>query len=563
MNDQHRRLSSVIAGAGRVARSGTGVAALIVLAAITVALAAWPAPGFVVGLLALAQLAGAVVVARYRPGPVLAAISLMAALSCVLSLRAHGGATIWVALTIGLAAAVGLAQEPLHQRVVPRVRAVNLPGVPSDQRAQEPGALAPVVPIAVGLLTLLLIVESVWGVPDFVSLLVLVIVVAGLVACAIRLRSAVRARREGRVDREVTLALERYAPAFFVYFSGPVDGDYQVRMWLPHLEQLGVPFAILARNPKMLPRAARLTDAPVVACPRLTGLDACMVASVRAVFYVNIHSECSDGVRYMDRTHVQLNHGDSDKPSSYHPMFAMFDQDFVAGPAAIERFARHGVSMPADKFVVVGRPQVAAATEHNTDPVPGRRTVLYAPTWQSGMREMSLSSMEYGEQIVQTLLNGGARVVFRPHPLSRGQRRAAAVIARIDALLESTATPECPHLSSAQALTEGIIDNFNRSDAMVSDISSVASDYLASCKPLAVVLPTGAGECPGTEEYPVLAAAYLVDVRADLAEGLRPMLDVEADPLAQVRRDLRTHYLGSESDSVRLFHEAAKAALDG
>lgn len=562
MNDRYQRPWSAIVGAGRAARSSAGVAALIVLAAVTVALATWPAPGFVVGVLALGQLAGAVVVSRYRPGPVLAASSLMAALSCVLSLRAHGGATIWVALTIGVCAAVGLAQEPLHQRIVPRVRTVNLPGVPDDPRAQEPGALAPVVPLAVGLLTLLLILESVWGVPDFVSLIVFGSVLASLVGCVIRMRHAVRVRRNGTVNRDVTLALERLAPAFFVYFSGPVDGEYQIRMWLPYLEQLGVPFAILARNPKMLPRAARLTDVPLIACPRVTGLDACMVPSVRALFYVNIDNACADGIRYIDRTHVHLNHGDSDKPSSYHPMFAVFDKDFVAGQAAIDRFARHGVSMPEHKFVVVGRPQVAAATEHNTFPVPGRRTVLYAPTWQSGMREMSLSSLEYGEQIVQALLDGGACVVFRPHPLSRGQRRAMTAISRIDALLESSATPDCPHLPSTQALTEGIIDNFNRSDAMVTDISSVASDYLASCKPLAVVLPTRTRQRPDVEEYPVLKAAYLVDVRTGLAEGLRPVLTSDADLLAQQRRDLRAHYLGDERDSVRLFREAARAALD-
>ncbi|HWC21445.1 MAG TPA: CDP-glycerol glycerophosphotransferase family protein [Flexivirga sp.] len=563
MNDQHRRPSSMIAMVARIARSGMSVWALVALAAATVALAVWPVAGWVIGVLVLAQQAALIVVGRHRPGPVLATIPLLTALSCVLSLRAHGGATVWVALTAGVAAAVCLAQEPLHQRVVPRVRAVNLPGVPSDPRAHEPGALTPVVPLAAALLALLLLADSGGDVPDVVSVLVLVLVLAAAAACAIRLRSAVRARRDGSVDREVTRALERYAPEFFVYFSGPVDGDYQVRMWLPQLEQLGVPFAILARNPEMLPRAARLTSAPLIACPRVTGLDACMVPSVRAVFYVNIHSECTDGIRYIDRTHVQLNHGDSDKPSSYHPMFAMFDQDFVAGRAAIDRFARHGVSVPEDKFVIVGRPQVAAATEHNIDPVPGRRTVLYAPTWQSGMREMSLSSMEYGEQIVRALLEGGARVVFRPHPLSRGQRRAAAIIARIDAQLEAAASSDSPHLTSSQALSEGIIDNFNRSDAMISDISSVASDYLASCKPLAVVLPTGAGQYPGADDYPVLEAAYLVDVRDDLADALRPVLDADADPLRSARRDLRAHYLGNERDSVRLFQAAARSVLNG
>jgi len=287
-----------------------------------------------------------------------------------------------------------------------------------------------------------------------------------------------------------------------------------------------------------------------------------MVPSVRAVFYVNINGSIADGVRYLDRTHVHLNHGDSDKPSSYHPIFAMFDRNFVAGPAAIDRFARHGVDMPREKFVIVGRPQVAAVTEDNTDPVPGRRTVLYAPTWQSGMREMSLSSLEHGERIVRTLLDQGARVIFRPHPLSAGQRQQASMITRIDALLAAARTPECPHLTSAQALTEGIIGNFNRSDAMVTDVSSVASDYLASCKPMAVVLPTGTWGLADAEEYPVLRATYLIDLGADdLTSGLAPVVGAAADSLEPVRQELRAYYLGDERDSVRLFLDAATSVL--
>jgi hypothetical protein len=494
---------------------------------------------------------------------VITATTLIAVLSCALGLRAHGASTGWVALTVGVAVAAGLAQGPIHERVVQRVRAVNLPGVPNDPRPVEPGPLAPVVPGAGVALALLLIAGSWARIPWWAGLVVLLLVLAGLVACGIRLRAAIHARRDGSVDRAVTRALEQYAPQFLVYFSGPVDGDYQVRMWLPYLKQLGVPFAILARNPQMLPRAAALTDVPLIACPRVTGLDACMVPSVRAVFYVNIHGDTADGVRYLDRTHVHLNHGDSDKPSSYHPIFAMFDRNFVAGQAAIDRFAKHGVAMPADKLVIVGRPQVAAVAQHNTDPVPGKRTVLYAPTWQSGMREMSLSSVEYGERIVRALLDGGARVVFRPHPLSRGQRRAANTIARIDELLASAATAECPHLTSSQALAEGIVDNFNRSDAMVTDVSSVVSDYLASCKPMAVVLPAGTGQLIDAEDYPMLRAAYLLDLGGDLGGGLAAVLGAGADPLAPARRDLRAYYLGDQPDSVQAFRQAARAALGG
>jgi len=556
----HQRLKRV---AG-VVSSAPGMQAPVVLAAGTVALAVWPSPGLLVGGLALWQLTRALQIARTRPlGGMQTTAATVTLLACALGLRAQGAASIWVALLAGVAVVVALVQGPLHQRVRPRIRAVNLPGVPTDRRAQEPAALGTVVPSMGAALALLLMAESVWDLPAYAGAVGLVVTSGWLVRCAVRLRAATRAGADGRADEEVRAALERYAPQFYLYFSGPVAGDYQLKMWLPYLEQLGVPFAILARSAQMLPRAARLkSSAPLIACPAVTGLDVCMVPSVRAVFYVNINGSIADGVRYIDRTHVHLNHGDSDKPASYHPIFAMFDYDFVAGPAAIERFTRHGVHMPEEKFVVVGRPQVAGITDTNIQPLPDRRSVLYAPTWQSGMREMSLSSLEHGERIVRTLLDAGVRVIFRPHPLSAGQPGAVAVIARINAMLVSARTPGCPHLTSSQAGKKDIIDNFNRADALVTDVSSVASDFLASCKPMAVVVPTGTRALADADEYPVLRATYLIDLGDDdLAARLAPVVGTGPDPLEPTRHELRSYYLSDHDDSVRAFLDAAGAVL--
>ena len=51
-------------------------------------------------------------------------------------------------------------------------------------------------------------------------------------------------------------------------------------------------------------------------------------------------------VRFNQLTHIQLLHGDSDKASSFNPVTAMFDRIFVAGQAAIDRYAANGVLIP-------------------------------------------------------------------------------------------------------------------------------------------------------------------------------------------------------------------------
>jgi hypothetical protein len=544
----------------RLGKSLVAVVGLTLLTTVLVVASALALPEPVIAVLAIVLTVGLAVVGRLRPGPSLGVMGLVGLLATFVAFLRHDDDTVWLLIAAAAVVCVGLVDEPLERRLMPQIRVTQLPGLPDDRRPQTLGPMADVVLASMLLFAVLLILKWATDLPDLVDAVFMLIVLAVIVRSVLRLRSDVRARRAKTVNRAVTEALVAYAPEFYIYFSGPVEADYQVRTWLPYLERLGVPYAVLARDPRMLARAASLTSRPVIACQRLAGLDDAMVPSVRALFYVNTNALCVDGVRYLDRTHVHLNHGDSDKPSSYHPMIAMFDQIFVAGQAAIDRFIDHGIVIPAEKFRIVGRPQVADITESNIDPV-ACKTVLYAPTWRGGVEDMTFSSLSYGEQLVRALIDRGVRVIFRPHPLSFKEQASSAAIARIDAVLAAARSDQTPHLASAESRHESLTDSFNRSDALVTDVSSVASDYLRSGKPMAVadLSATGAGQSADSAAYPMLRGAYLLDVTGDLASGLAPMFG--DDPLATTRTALRSHYLGDFDDEVTSFVEAAMCAI--
>lgn len=552
----------MIARVRALAASLAAVLGLAVLVVLVAALALLDAPAVLVALPALlVAVPGLALVQWERPGPALNLIATVLTAAVATALAVHDDLTVpgMLAAATGLLAAV--ADEPLQRRLVPAVRTVGLPGVPDDRRTEVPGPLTPVVLLAPALLAALLLVRGYLTDSWLVDLLVLLLLLAVAAWCVLRLRAAVRARRDHTVNAAVTRALEAYAPQFYVYFSGLVQGDYQVRMWLPYLERLGVPYAVLARDPRTLARAGRLTDAPVIAAQRIAALDDVMVPSVRAIFYVNTDALAVDGVRYLDRTHVHLNHGDSDKPSSYHPMIGMFDRIFVAGQAAVDRFATHGIDVPASKFRQVGRPQVADIGTTNTDPLPRTRTVLYAPTWRGGVADMSFSSLPHGERIVAALLDRGLRVIFRPHPYATRDRAGAAAVTRIDELLARRSSPETPHEGSAVGGRGTVAEVFNRSDALVTDVSSLASDYLRSDKPLAVTDLSGTprGQAADPDAFPVLRAAYSLPVDADPDPALDSLLG--PDPLAGRRRELRRYYLGDHTDEVADFVVAASDAV--
>ncbi len=344
-----------------------------------------------------------------------------------------------------------------------------------------------------------------------------------------------------RIESQVPGAVADFAPQFVVYTSRPDEASYQVTMWLPYLRRTGRRFVIVARTNAAARAIAAETDLPVITRRGVADLDAMLPESLRVAFYVNASSGNGAFVRYSQLTHVYLGHGDSDKPPSFNPTHAMYDVVFAAGEAAIDRYPAHGVNIPREKFQIVGRPQVEGVQQPRPGP-PG--TVLYAPTWRGHVAETMLYSLPAGERIVAALLARGATVIFRPHPFSYDFPEDQAVIDRIQARLrEDAAQTGRPHLYGPAAESErGIIDCINASDAMVSDVSSVVSDYLFSNKPLAIV----AVPCPAEQfvrEYPVAAAAYVID--SDLRNLDRVLDDLLGpDPRREARRSVATRYLG-------------------
>ncbi|WP_409472152.1 hypothetical protein [Streptomyces sp. HC307] len=103
-----------------------------------------------------------------------------------------------------------------------------------------------------------------------------------------------------------------------------------------------------------------------------------------------------------------------------------------------------------------------------------------------------------------------------------------------------------------------LYDCFNVSDAMVSDISSVVSDFIASGKPYAV---TDSAEL-GVEEFKrqntaVRAATILSNSAAELGELLAAVREPAADPLAEDRGELKRYLLGpDEPKSIDQFNTA-------
>ena len=358
-------------------------------------------------------------------------------------------------------------------------------------------------------------------------------------------RANVLARRAAHALRP---ALVAHAPAFAVYYASVAGARYQLGMWLPYLERLGVPFVVITRAQETVPVIASLTRAPIVVPRRNSDvaiLDELVVPSLKAAFYVQGSSANSFFQRYRRLTHIWLNHGDSDKAANFSARHATYDKLFVSGQQGVERYAAHGVHVPPERFAIVGRPQIERIEVQEEPPPAGApRTVLYAPTWRGGRPSTNYSSLPLAEKIVEALLERGATVVFRPHPLSYLEPDDAAVIRAVHARLAADASAtRRAHVWGAAAETErDIPDCINAVDALVTDVSSVASDFLASGKPIAMVAIRSRGEA-FRQEYPMARVSYVIEKDlSTLGEALDQLLG--DDPQREQRLAYRHHCLG-------------------
>lgn len=370
-----------------------------------------------------------------------------------------------------------------------------------------------------------------------------------------------------RFEEQLPATLERLAPTFAFHWQAPAGTAYQASMWLPYLDRVGTAYFVLVRTAANFDEVTKMTNAPIILRRGLEDLDAVVCPTLKAVFYVNTAVRNSHMIRFPHLTHIQLNHGDSDKIASVSPTFRQYDKNFVAGQAAIDRFDKYGVATRRDQFVIVGRPQLETVRPA-TGPIGeiANPVVLYSPTWSGFYDDSDYSSLAGGPAIVQELLRRGCTVVFRPHPYARRHAANSAACDEIQQLLSADENESGRHhlFGEVAETTMSIVDCFNAADAMVSDVSSVVSDFLFSGKPFAMAAVRAHGAA-FREEFPVAEAAYVFDVTNGVVGGLGAAMDdmLGADSLQPVRLALRTYYLSDTpaENYADLFLSEARRAI--
>jgi len=353
-------------------------------------------------------------------------------------------------------------------------------------------------------------------------------------------------RGSARTRQRIARAMTELAPELIVHFSGGIATLYQLHHWLGAVEATGRPWLTVFREPATYEAATEVGRAVLI--EDYGDLDLVLNDSVRAVLYVNTATKNNHAVRFENPVHVQLHHGDSDKPPSSGKTMRLYDVHFVAGAAASTRLETAGVA--AQRIFEVGRPVTDSLRTAGEAPP----TVLYAPTWEGAHADSNLSSLEsQAERIVRSLAAMESAFTFRPHPLS-GTADAAAAVARrrVEELVESLG-------GVVDRGNSELVASFEEAGLLICDVSSVLVDWYATGRPVLVTDVDDLGEDELWLRYPTTAGARAVGPMTDL----KPLVE-EAfgpDPMRAAREQAAARMLGEVGGAQARFDAALAAVI--
>ncbi len=227
---------------------------------------------------------------------------------------------------------------------------------------------------------------------------------------------------------------------------------------------------------------------------------------------------------------VFIGHGESDKPYSSSAHNHLFSDILVAGQVARARVEQMKVR---GRVSIIGRPQALPPRPTRIAERPLR--LLYAPTHDSSIGQPGrgfCSVSSFLPTLLEVCKRRGMELVVKPHPLG-------SAVAHLDRWRKIANELDNVLLLPPEA---DVRSQFEKTDILICDVTSVATDFATSLRPIVWCNPTGLTETEFRRLVPSSCCAQVV-----------------SDP-GTFRSEVFWHALEVSEERKRFIHEVVAAS---
>lgn len=345
-----------------------------------------------------------------------------------------------------------------------------------------------------------------------------------------------------------------------VYFPDHISKAYQLTQWLPVLEHhpAHLTFGIVVRKIEVYKELIKMTKLPVAYLPTFSDvMELYRVSPIKAVMYVNNGMGNFQSLTIAQIAHVHVNHGESDKICMVSNQVKAYDRVFVAGEAAVRRHRAALSQFNEEVLVRVGRPQLDENPKASI-PESTRRTILYAPTWAGEDEANNYTSMEVmGPKIADAILaQPDTRMIYKPHPRIADSNNPEIRKNHVDVMRAiKQANVKDPSAGHEVHQAGDILAVFPRVDLLVSDVSSIALDFLYLRTEAPIIMTDRRNDIEQLRIDSPLSVATLVLTNDNISDATKIIGEVLAtDYYVKDRKVLREFYF----DNVRAGESAPR-----
>lgn len=345
---------------------------------------------------------------------------------------------------------------------------------------------------------------------------------------------------------------------FILHIGDGIEADFHVDLWYPYLQSVD-PSTILAIRSKPLFELLRHTRPDLPAVYIKAGIEAEWLVSncprLVAVHYVSNTGNTVHFLRFNHVSHIFLGHGDSEKAASSHKFFRAYDEVWTAGRAHIDRFRATGMNHDGLRFRVVGRPTLRSLLEAEAD----GETFLYLPTWEGFQVEQDYTSIRAAEVFIPGIATlTGRMAVVKFHPWA-GKRETS--FHQIEGRLTNPPSDRQAAIEVVQR-SEPAADRMKSASFLISDISSVVSDFLPTGRPIFLFIPADRQVRTSTSSMPMESYCYVFHDPEMLHDLVRRVIVQGDDWLRETRLRARDYFVDSARTRGMAFEQTLRDLLD-